>query len=110
MLKDALTITVEEAKTYCAIDHDIDDAMVAYLVDSSLTAADVFLGREWLDEESNPLPVPEPIRLWCLQYVARFYSQRINGLQSEQVAGAGGMTFGGVDYSMIWPYRKFPKV
>lgn len=52
------------------------------------------------------LPIPMPIKTWCLQRVARAYQRRTEGLEAEALTGLGSTTWGGDDYSLLGPYRQ----
>lgn len=54
------------------------------------------------------LAIPEPIKTWCLQRIARQYERRSEGLESESVSGIGSTAWGDNDYSLLNPYRRLP--
>lgn len=51
--------------------------------------------------------IPEDIKLWCLQKIARWYERRPDGLTSNSVQALVTETWGPEEYSSISHYRRF---
>ena len=107
-VRDRLTVTLDEAKTWLRIDDDADDALLVALIDAAKEAADAYLNNPFTDAEGNPLPIPAAVKVWVLERVARLYERRAEAIASESVSGAGNVAWGPEEYALLWPYRKVP--
>lgn len=71
-------VTLEEAKLFCRIDHDIEDPLVTLLI-AAATDAVIEYADLWLSDEAR-------IKLAILCHVARIYDERQDGADLPEAA------------------------
>lgn len=108
-IKDRLELTIDEVKDWIP-DDDIKDSVVETLMDSAKESADNFCNNSFEDDDGYEESIPAAIKIWCLKRIARDYERRIEGLNSEQIAGLGAHMYGENEYEELWPYRRLPGV
>lgn len=103
-LKDKMTVTLEEIKTFLYIDHDDEDVILQRMLAGAANTAEQYLNHDFGDK-----PVPEEVELWIINRVARQYKRRGEGLRQEGFEGET-KTWDAEEYRDLWPYRKNPGV
>lgn len=109
-VQDRLVITDEEAREYLRVDAGDDSATLSILLDAAKEQADLYLNNPFLDEDGNELPIPERVKMWCLQWCARQYTHRGLGLSEQSIDDLGGSKWNNTiqDYSLIRTLRLVP--
>ena len=115
---DNLEVDLDEAKQWirqyfetCEVEEGeeltVEEAELQRLVDSAKRDADNFIQREEsffiVDEE---VVIPENIKQWVLEVVARTYEVRLSGEASRSIDGAESLQVNKIDKSKLMQYKK----
>ena len=77
------------------------------LIDSAKREADNFLQRkEEYFEHDGTIVIPENIRQWVLELVARDYEFRLSGEVNRSIDGAETVQIEDIDYNKLMQYKK----
>lgn len=52
--------------------------------------------------------IPEPVKVWVMERVARGYERRVEGVKSEAPGGLGRVDWGEENFDLLDPYRRVP--
>lgn len=115
-VQERLTITVDEAKRHLRVDGSDDDLLIEEFITSAKASADQFLNNPFQASDGTLLPIPQPVKTWCLRRVALLSEQRVEGLRADAVTALGSTDFGraisdtggSTDFSLIRPFRLNP--
>ncbi len=106
-IKERLQLPIENVMAYIQAEPH-DQVVVELIWEAVKERADAFCNNPFLNRDGAPAEIPGPVKLWCLEVTKRKFEQRANGLVAEQVSGLGSATWGDLDYSDLWPYRRLP--
>lgn len=106
-IKDHLVISLDDAKSYLRVSHDMDDSVIDLTIRSAISRIDSLLGRTDIE---SPADVAPEIELACLRLVAAWYQTR-RDTGSESVGGYSVSNVGRIPHdvmALITPYRAKP--
>ena len=78
-----------------------DDHIIEIIYNTVKAKADSYMKNKFEDEE-----LPDFIKLWVLQMVARKYNRRANGISSEGEDGMGSLSWNEEEMQELQEYRK----
>ena len=108
-IQDRLTITLDEAKAHLKISTSTAqlDTNLTNAVSAVKDLADAFCQNDFLDEDGvTQLPIPDAVRLWCLQILHRFTVMPASNVKEAQLADVGRLIWNEcLDYTLIHTYR-----
>jgi len=52
--------------------------------------------------------IPEPVRVWVMERVARGYEKRVEGIRRESPGGLGSVDWGDENFDLLEAYRRVP--
>ena len=115
-VQDRLSLSVADAKAYLRVDHDTEDDLITDLIEAALASADAFLNNPFETTAGVDLPIPQPVRVWCLRRVGALYENRLEGAREDTVDGLGRVDYGrlltdqagSADFTLLRPYRLNP--
>jgi hypothetical protein len=105
-------ITLAEVKNYLRVDHTLDDAYIADLIEISKEQADSFLQNDFLEQneagEWVDSPIPFSCKLACFKMIASWYETRSDD-QTGINAGGVTVTLGEMPWTamrLLLPYKR----
>ena len=107
-----LVITLDEMKKYLRIDHNADDDLLTFFIETAKEQAEAILNHDFtvINEEGivTYLTVPSSVKLACMRMVGSWYDFRDEVTESANLNGRS-YNLGEVPWDaerMLWPHKK----
>ncbi len=109
-IQDRSVITVATAKLFMRVDSNVEDSIVAIMLNAAKSRGDAYVNNPFKDKAGVELDIPYDVELWVLQTTSKFYNQRTIGIRKEEILELGSVQYEpnadvDVNFDLLKPYR-----
>jgi len=101
------SIELEKVRPY--IDElEFDDIQLYEMIDTAKEQADLAIERppEYFENSNGEVVIPDSVKRWCLEYIARLDEKRALGEVERVIDGAESVSWEEAGLDLIWPFKK----